>query len=230
MDKTTKTLINQLLLINGKWKFFCAAFALVCVSENVMAESSPSLDEVKTAIKELNDSTERYKEQLSDILKNISQKTKMTKEEYFKLLDAVYEGNDQEVSNIIANSNFDIDTHYKNSKYGDETALFLAVRKKNLKIAKMLIEKGADVNLKANENIPLSLTIDPEAEPLDKVNSEMMRLLLEYGADPNLTSGAYKETTLQKMKRYDINHYTAEKMLNGEIPLDVKRPIHSSKK
>ena len=219
--KTTNTLINQLSLVNGKWKVFCMAMALMYIGD-VMAVGSPSLDEVKTAIKELNDSTEQYKKQLgavaeggpsikelndlteqhkkqlSDILKNISQ-GKQIKENYNKLLEAINDGNPFKILSVFDKmdfENFDVDAHYPGA-YNDETALICAVRKNNEGLAEMLIKMGADVNLKINGNSALSLTIDPDGN----VNTDMMMLLLENGADPNLTSGPNEETPLLKIAK-----------------------------
>ena len=211
--KTTNTLISFQSTVNGKWKVFCMALALMYIGD-VMAVGSPSLDEVKTAIKELNDSTEQYKKQLSDILKNISQNSSENtsqeqkkkyssgntsqeqRKEYNKLLATIHFGIYSRVSDFLESSNFDIDAHYP-GMYNDETALIFAVRKNNLDIAELLIKKGADVNLKTNGNSALSLTIDSEGI----VNKGMLELLLKNGANPNITSGPDEETLLLKIAK-----------------------------
>ena len=94
-----------------------------------------------------------------------------------------------------------------NAEVDSDTPLLLAVRKKNLQIAKLLLEKGADVHFKSTEHgSPIYQTAR------DGNTGKICRLLLEYGAELNSTQGK-KGTPLQAVLEYGCQS-TAKELLN----------------
>jgi ankyrin repeat protein len=76
--------------------------------------------------------------------------------------------------------------------------LWLHRGKAILEVAKLLLEKGADVNAKDYINVsPLMLACE-------RGSLELTRILLEKGADPNARGGKPTETTLSRAKNQEI--------------------------
>jgi cytochrome c len=70
-----------------------------------------------------------------------------------------------------------------NESDGMAPPLFYAISKAQLEAAKLLIERGADVNA------PSGLGVGPLGAAVGKRNVELVKLLLDHGANPNSTIG-----------------------------------------
>ena len=129
-----------------------------------------------------------------------------------------------------------IDSISKDFKSGRYTALFEAVRSDNKSMARLLLEKGSDVNKKA---------IDYEnhwtllQEALYKDYHDMIIILLTYGADPIITgrmellvSGTriyYEGTTFEwarKMDKLQAFQWLIDQVDSEEPPL-ANNSVHS---
>jgi ankyrin repeat protein len=96
-----------------------------------------------------------------------------------------------------------------------ESALIVAVEKNDLKMARLLIERGADVNFRSKQG---SLPITSYT-----INKRMVRLLLENGADPNAIM--YDDVTALRWAFQSGSKQLVQAMLEagGKLELDEGR-------
>lgn len=88
-----------------------------------------------------------------------------------------------------------------NEKTYDETILHTAVLKRNLGLAKLLIKKGADINMPAgNKSTPLHSAI------FNNDNMDIVKLLVEHGADVN-AQDEYGRTPLHYVQTKEMAEY-----------------------
>jgi len=96
-----------------------------------------------------------------------------------KLLEAVFSKNLQAAESLVKNG---ADLNIKEKYYNGETAIFMATRFCYEPIVRMLIERGADVNVKNNSGeTPLSVAL--VSGKINKLYLRIAMLLIENGAD-----------------------------------------------
>ncbi|MBO6056260.1 MAG: ankyrin repeat domain-containing protein [Alphaproteobacteria bacterium] len=222
MDKTTnnKTLINQLLLINGKWKFFCAALALMYAG-NIMAVgedypnyvNSENFDgadpqfQNSSKQKSYNISEEEYKNLLKQLRKNdtssISDLVKkgvdfsQTKYHgYEALFCAIYFENEDLVKTLVEHG---VDINYKMELFS--TPLMRAILDQKQKMIECLVKYGADVNLRAEYHTPLTQIAGGFYPVLDQ--KKAIKYLVEHGADINKSNKAGKTPLMIAIEYFD---------------------------
>ncbi len=201
MNDKQQTMISLYNLVNKKWKIFCTAFALICVPGNVMAEGNSSLNDIKMDIENLKNDNKEFKRQLADIRKEIrtlkkqndkisQPRRQMSEKEYSELMKAI-ENKDKKAVESFMNKGFDLNISYNIDGYYEQVPLMRAVILEEIKIAELLIENGADINLKSDKT---GTTILSQA--LEGKNKNLVELLLKNGADPKIPSGYFRETPL----------------------------------
>ena len=79
----------------------------------------------------------------------------------------------------------DDDTEIRRSDYGETTFLSVALFYKNEKVIRLLLENGADPNVKDGYEEPPIWELQYEYEDAE-YGLRVTRLLLEYGANPNI--------------------------------------------
>lgn len=116
-----------------------------------------------------------------------------------KLITAIKNGNIQVVANIIKT----------NPKYLNH-AIFEAVDVGNVDIVKLLLEKGADVNLQVGDDNATLLYIATE-----KGRKDMVQLLLENGADLNKPADVFINGTFVERSPLSL---AVIKLMQGWVP------------
>ncbi|MBO4405128.1 MAG: ankyrin repeat domain-containing protein [Alphaproteobacteria bacterium] len=154
-------------LVNGKWKFFCAALVLVMCAGNVLAEGKSSSN-IKSAINSENQTGEQeyvehpWFEPLYEMTSEwvMRQKIKEFWEEKHiipaKPSNIIEEDNIEKVKELLAQDNIDINERNKNGDTALMTAIEVRLGADN--IVKLLLEKEAYVDVKNKEGkTPLML-------------------------------------------------------------------------
>lgn len=103
------------------------------------------------------------------------------------LIKAVYNKDIKQVKSLIANGS---DINAKEQGFSSRTALHTAIQENNLKIVRLLLNAGADVNsLDEEGNTPLML-LD------DETNVEIVSLLIKYGTKLDIQNKENQQTAL----------------------------------
>lgn len=136
-----------------------------------------------------------------------------------KLLDAVYDNHVHKVKKYIKKG-ADV-----NAIYIDQTVLFLACYPNSFKIAKLLIDNGADVNAKIQNDSSELNGVTPLLRALRYYNIKLAELLIERGANVNVSLGNYTPLlyTFYKLRNYDL----ARKMIEKGADVNVQMSTDS---
>ena len=90
----------------------------------------------------------------------------------------LFSGDINLVKEVLADPSIDVNV----TDYYGETPLFRAIYQDNLELAQLLVEHGADVNIKSNNGETILYL-----SCLNYANLSTIDWLLEHGADPNIT-------------------------------------------
>lgn len=128
-----------------------------------------------------------------------------------KLCDAVWDGNEETVKDLII-LGADVNTFSQNGN----TPLHLAIEQGYLEIIKILVQSGADVNLRDTYGLwtPLLHAVDQVSDAAiqrkREPNNEIIVFLLENGANPMEETSA-GETAMMIARHY--GNHAAEEIL-----------------
>ncbi|GAQ12244.1 hypothetical protein ALT_9565 [Aspergillus lentulus] len=156
--------------------------------------------------------------------KSLQAGVKKTKQWHRKPLVAALKRGHQAVMRLLLDEGVDPDEILFEGSRMETTALYMAAANGYDAIVKLLIEKGASVNLKKAPGHPLVIAASNNRKTV-------VRLLLEKGADPNAVRG-YKETALHiavMRGNSDIVSMLLNKGAHTELGDDCRNtPLHTA--
>ncbi|HEY5338150.1 MAG TPA: ankyrin repeat domain-containing protein [Rhizomicrobium sp.] len=100
------------------------------------------------------------------------------------------------IQNITGYLGIDLETVDQRSIFGD-TPLGVAVVWNDIEAAKILLDNGADVNARQEDNAT------PLHEAARFADARMAELLIERGADPTLRDDMFDETPLERARSHN---------------------------
>lgn len=155
--------------VNGKWKFFCAALALMYAGD-VMGgdEDSPYFVNSKNS--------SRANVQLQDSSKQKSYS--ISEEEYEGLLSQLSRNDTSSIQDLVKKG-----VDFSQAEDHGYWALFYAIFFENEDLVKILVEHGVDINYQ----MPVLST--PLMRAIIDQKQKMIECLTEYGANVNLIAG-----------------------------------------
>lgn len=138
-----------------------------------------------------------------------------------RLFSAIFPHNEAKVKALLEEPAIDINMQDKEG----ETALFKAAVCGSFEIAEMLLKKGAQPDIAANDKSTALM------EAAFNEDGKMMQLLLDYGADPDLKDegGASARSLVKLMGRGDllqIIHKTMQKRRHEKIAKSLKKILN----
>lgn len=208
--------------VNGKWKFFCAALALMYAGD-VMGgdEDSPYFVNSKNSSRanvQLQDSSkqksysiseEEYKGLLSQLRRNdtssiqdlVKKGVDFSQAEhhgYEALYCAIFFENEDLVKILVEHG---VDINYEMRFFS--TPLMRAILDQKQKMIECLTECGADVNLSDGYNTPLTEIAGGFYPVLDQ--KKAIKYLVEHGADINKPNGGGKTPLMIAIEYFDLD-------------------------